>query len=199
MNRLKTSWIIIVNVVLMTAIMAFVALYSNSERKEKYQHQVEHFVNSTVAMEQVTGNYLEGEQGICDNWAHYINSQDLTLEEAAAYVGATHAQATTSAHLIDAETMKGYSTRPRPNNRDDYSVSYARIDLFGDGSWIADHDTAINISRTYTNPINGEQSLAFCNRITVRDAETCCASFPLPTWPKSGFSRRKNMRMKSFP
>ena len=172
MNRLKTSWIIIVNVVLMTAIMAFVALYSNSERNEKYQHQVEHFVNATVAMEQVTGNYLEGEQGICDNWAHYINSQDLTLEEAAAYVGATHAQATTSAHLIDAETLEGYSTLPRPNNRDDYSVSYARIDLFGDGSWIADHDTAINISRTYTNPINGEQSLAFCNRITVRDAET---------------------------
>ena len=172
MNRLKTSWIIIVNVVLMTAIMAFVALYSNSERNEKYQHQVEHFVNTTVAMEQVTGNYLEGEQGICDNWAHYINSQDLTLEEAAAYVGATHPQATTSAHLIDAETLEGYSTRPRPNNRDDYSVSYARIDLFGDGSWIADHDTAINISRTYTNPINGEQSLAFCNRITVRDAET---------------------------
>jgi signal transduction histidine kinase/DNA-binding response OmpR family regulator len=156
----------------MTAIMAFVALYSNAERNEKYQHQVEQFVNTTVAMEQVTGNYLEGEQGICDNWAHYINSQDLTLEEAAAYVGATHPQATTSAHLIDAETLEGYSTRPRPNNRDDYSVSYARIDLFGDGSWIADHDTAINISRTYTNPINGEQSLAFCNRITVRDAET---------------------------
>ena len=56
MNRLKTSWIIIVNVVLMTAIMAFVALYSNSERNEKYQHQVEHFVNTTVAMEQETGN-----------------------------------------------------------------------------------------------------------------------------------------------
>ena len=172
MNRLKASWIIIANVVLMAAITVFVALYSNYEKKENYEHQVEHFVNTTVAMERVTGNYLEGEQGICDNWAQYINSRDLTLEEAAAYVRATHAQAATSAHLIDAETLEGYSTRPRLNTGDDYAVSYARIELLGDGSWIADTGEAVNIARTYTNPINGEQSLAFCNRITVRDAET---------------------------
>ena len=172
MSRLKRSWIVIANVALMAAILAFVALYSNHERKENYEHRVEHFVNTAVAMERVTGNYLEGEQGICDNWAQYINSRDLTLEEAATYVRATHVQATTSAHLIDAETLKGYSTRPRLNTTDEYDVSYQRMELLGDGAWIADVGTAVNITRTYTNPINGEQSLAFCNRITVRDAET---------------------------
>ena len=172
MSRLKTSWIVMANVALMCAILAFVALYSSYERKESYQSQVEHFVNTTITMERVTGNYLEGEQGICDNWAQYINTQDLTLEEAAAYIRATHARATTSAHLIDAETLTGYSTRPRPNTEDDYDVSYARMELIGDGAWIADLGEAINISRTYTNPMNGEQSLAFCNRLSVRDAET---------------------------
>ena len=172
MSRLKKSWIVLANVALVAAILAFVALYSNHERKENYEHQVEHFVNTTVAMERVTENYLQGEQGICDNWAQYINSRDLTLEEAAAYVRATHAQAATSAHLIDAETLEGFSTRPKVNTADDYGVSYQRMDLIGDGSWISDLGTAINISRTYTNPVNGEQSLAFCNRITVRDAES---------------------------
>ena len=172
MSRLKTSWIVMANVALMCAILAFVALYSSYERKESYQSQVEHFVNTTITMERVTGNYLEGEQGICDNWAQYINTQDLTLEEAAGYIRATHARATTSAHLIDAETLTGYSTRPRPNTEDDYDVSYARMELIGDGAWIADLGEAINISRTYTNPMNGEQSLAFCNRLSVRDAET---------------------------
>ena len=172
MNRLKTSWIIMANAALMIAILAFVVLYSNYERKENYRNQVEHFVNRTIAMERVTGNYLEGEQGICDNWAQYINSKDLTLEEAAAYVRATHAKATTSAHLIDMETLTGYSTQPRPNTTDEFDVSYSRMELFGDGAWIADLGTAINITRTYTNPLSGEQSLAFCNRITVRDAET---------------------------
>ena len=172
MNRLKTSWIVMANVALVAAILAFVVLYSNHERKKNYEHQVEHFVNTTVAMERVTGNYLAGEQSICNNWAQYINNRDLTLEEAAAYVRATHAQSTISAHLIDAETLKGYSTRPKPNSEDQYDVSYERIGLLGDGAWISDIGTAINISRTYTNPMNGEQCLAFCNRITVRDAET---------------------------
>ena len=172
MKRMKTSWIVMANIVLMAAILAFVALYSGREREENHRYQVEHFVNTTVAMERVTGNYLEGEQGICDNWAEYINSQDLTLEEAAAYVRATHARTSTSAHLIDAETLTGYSTRPRPNTEDQYEVSYRRMELLGDGSWIADLGEAINITRTYTNPMNGDKSLAFCNRITVRDAET---------------------------
>ena len=172
MKHLKTSWIVMANIALMGAILAFVALYSSYERKENYRHQVEHFVNTTIAMERVTGNYLEGEQGICDNWAQYINSQDLTLKEAAAYVRATQADNATSAHLVDKETLTGYSTRPRPNTTDDYDVSYERMELLGDGSWIADLGTAINITRTYTNPLTGEQSLAFCNRITVRDEET---------------------------
>ena len=84
MRRLKTSWIVIANIALMSAILVFVALYSNLERRGNYRSRVDYFVNTTVAMEQVTGNYLEGEQGICDNWAQYIDSRDLTLEEAAA-------------------------------------------------------------------------------------------------------------------
>ena len=48
MSRLKTSWIVMANVALMCAILAFVALYSSYERKESYQSQVEHFVNNLV-------------------------------------------------------------------------------------------------------------------------------------------------------
>ena len=172
MNRLKRSWIVMANIALMIAMLVFIVLYSNYQKRENFRYQVEHFVNSTIAMERVTGNYLEGEQGICDNWAQYINSREMTLEEAAEYVRATHVNPTISAHLIDTETLDGLSTRPKLNTADDYAVSYKRLELLGDGSWIADLGTAINVSRTYTNPLNGEQSLAFCNRITVRDAES---------------------------
>ena len=82
MSRLKTSWIVLANITLMGAILVFVAFYSSFERKDHYSAQVEHFVNASVALERVTGNYLEGEQGICDNWTKYINSQEMTLEEA---------------------------------------------------------------------------------------------------------------------
>ena len=51
MSRLKISWIVIANIALMGAILAFVALYSSYERKENYRNQVEHFVNATIAMD----------------------------------------------------------------------------------------------------------------------------------------------------
>ena len=34
-------------------------------------------------MEQVTENYLEGEQRVCDVWARYITNNNMTMEEAA--------------------------------------------------------------------------------------------------------------------
>ena len=37
MRRLKTSWIVIANVALMSAILVFVALYSSYERKGNYR------------------------------------------------------------------------------------------------------------------------------------------------------------------
>ena len=99
MSRLKRSWIVMANIALMVAMVVFVVFYSGYEKSENYRNQVDHFVNATIAMERVTGNYLEGEQGICDNWAQYINSGDLTLEEAAAYVRATHARTAASASM----------------------------------------------------------------------------------------------------
>ncbi len=99
MSRLKKSWIVLANVAIVTAILIFVVLYSNHERKENYENRVEHFVNTTIAMERVTENYLEGEQEICNNWAQYINCGDMTLEEAAAYVRATHLQTASGADI----------------------------------------------------------------------------------------------------
>ena len=64
-------------------------------------------------MEQVTENYLEGEQRICDVWSQYINSRNMTLEEATGYIRASHVLSNTSAHLIMLDTLTGLSTRPK--------------------------------------------------------------------------------------
>ncbi len=39
-------------------------------------------------------------------------------------------------------------------------------------SWIGGIGGSVNISRAYTNPINGEQSLAFCNFVTLHNEQT---------------------------
>ena len=168
---MKKILIIIVNIIIMTAILIFVVLYSRFENRNSYQRQIEHFENSTVTMERVTENYLEGEQRICDVWARYINNNSMTVEEATDYIRASHVLSNTSAHLIALDTLTGLSTRPKQGTADDYAVSYSRVALFDDTEWIDEIGESINITRAYTNPMNGEQSLAFCNKVSLYDPE----------------------------
>ncbi|MBR3508163.1 MAG: response regulator [Lachnospiraceae bacterium] len=168
---MKKTFIIIVNVGIMAAILIFVIFYSRYENRESYRRQVEHFENTMVTMEHLTENYLEGEQWICDVWSQYINSKNMTMEEATAYIRSSHVLENASAHLISLDSITGLSTRPRLGTTDDYAVSYARLELLSDPEWIKEIGKSINISRAYTNPMNGEQSLAFCNNITLYDPE----------------------------
>ena len=164
--------VVFINVIIISAMLIFVVLYSGSENKESFQNRIDQFENTTVTLEQVTENYLEGEQRICDVWARYINNKNLTIDEAADYIRASHVLANTSAHIIFLDTLTGLSTRPKLGTSDDYTVSYERMSLLENSDWINEIGKSINISRTYTNPINGEQSLAFCNRIMLNDTKS---------------------------
>ncbi len=164
---MKRMGIIIINVLIMVAILLFVVVYTIFENRTNLQRQTEHFVNTTAAMERVTENYLEGEQRVCDVWARYINSREMSMEEAADYIRISHVLPNASAHLVYLDSKKGVSTRPHPGTGD-YEVSYKNMDFLNDTAWISDIGDSINISRAYTNPMNGEQSLAFCNRIALR-------------------------------
>ena len=168
---MKKTLIVIVNAAIMAAILFFVVIYSRYESNEAYQRQIDYFENTTVTMEHVTENYLEGEQRICDVWAHYINNQVMTMEEAVDYIRNSHVLANTSAHLISLDTHTGLSTRPKLGTTEDYDVSYQQVGLLDDVAWIDEIGESINITRAYTNPINGEQSLAFCNKVTLLDPE----------------------------
>ncbi len=166
---MKKIWVIIVNVLIMVGILAFVFVYSDSEYRATAKRQVEHFETMTVTMGHVTENYLEGEQRICDVWSHYINDENLTMEEAADFIRISHVLKSASAHLIYVDTLTGLSTRPKSGTQDNYHVSYAHLNLLNDTSWIHEVGTYINISRSYTNPMNGTQSIAFCNFINLND------------------------------
>ena len=170
-QNMKNSIIIIINVIIMAAILTFVVLYSGYENQSSYHRQIEHFENTTVTMEQVTENYLEGEQRVCDVWAQYINNNAMTMEEAAAYIRESHVLENTSAHLIALDTLTGISTRPKLGTVDDFNVSYEKLNILSNVDWIDEIGCSTNITRAYTNPMNGEQSLAFCNKIDIYDAE----------------------------
>lgn len=165
---MKKIWVVIVNIIIMLSMVTFVVIYSNVEVNENTQRQIEHFTNTTVAMKHVTENYLEGEQRVCDVWAHYINSEELTIDDAASFIRISHVLPNASAHVVFKDTLTGLSTRARSTDTSNYNVSYAAFDFLNELSWIHEIGTSINVSRAYTNPVNGEQSIAFCNFVKVK-------------------------------
>jgi len=171
---MKRIWVVIVNVLIMVAMLTFVAIYSNVEIETNKRLQIEHFENTTVTMEHVTENYLQGEQRICDVWAHYINSEDMTIEEAASFIRVSHVLKNASAHIVYEDTLIGLSTRPKNGTTDDYNVSYDKMDFLIDHSWINEEIGSgfTNVTRSYTNPIDGNRSIAFCNYINIKDPGT---------------------------
>ena len=165
----KRIWVLIVNILIILSMITFVVVYSTLESKDNTKRQIEHFESTTVTMEHVTENYLEGEQRICDVWAHYINKENLSIEQAAEFIQYSHVLQSASAHLVYEDSRQGLSTRSKDDPSVTCPVSYSAMDFLNDVSWIHEIGTSINISRAYTNPVNGEQSIAFCNKITLVD------------------------------
>lgn len=93
------------------------------------------------------------------------------MEEAAEFIRSSHVLANTSAHLVYSDSLTGLSSRPG-HGSDDYEVSYERVNILGNMSFDDGIGSSIRITRAYTNPMNGEQSLAFCNAITLYDPES---------------------------
>ncbi|MBR6029425.1 MAG: response regulator [Clostridia bacterium] len=172
---MKRNAIILCNVIIMAVILVFVFLYVHQQNQDYVRVQMDSFENMANAMEQVTANYLQGEQRICDVWAHYIESAHMTMDEAVAFVRVSHVHAETSAHFIyvDDGSMEGLSTRSSFTREGDYAVSYAELrDLFPDFDAISEVGKGFNITRAYTNPMTGRQAIAFYNKIHLHDPDT---------------------------
>ncbi len=132
----------------------------------------------TTTTEQIIANYLEDEQHLCDIWANYINRSaetgtPMTVEEAISYIRKAKISPEISGHLIyiDDGSMSGISTTASATDPSDYSVNYSHISIF-DNLEISNVDGVVNLTRAYTNPLNGVQSIAFLNNVKVMDDET---------------------------
>ena len=170
---MKRIWVSLVNILIMASILTFVVIYSTVENKRITSQQITHFEDTTLTMEHVTENYLEGEQRICDVWAHYINDKNMTMEEAQSFIQVSHVLDTASAHLVYCDTLEGLSTRHRPDSETDYNVDYSQLGILDDLSWInTEVGATINVSHSYTNPIDSIQVIAFCNFIKLNKEGT---------------------------
>ena len=174
---MKKTVIILGNILIVLAIIAFVITYAGSLQRQNLSSRTEAFENMTVAMERVTAIYMNGEQRVCDSWANYISTNPMSMHEAAAYVRSAVTSEDIMGHILytDGEqALKGLSTVPRTKAKtgaDPFEVSYGSIFENGFGDYFRSSNT-VNVTKSFTNPINGRQSVAFCHFIPLRETPT---------------------------
>ena len=168
---MKKNLMILGNALIVVVIIGLTLLFVSNEHKRIYSAETEAFENMTLAMENVTTNYLLGEQQVCRSWANYINANDMTAEEAIDFVRKSITSPEITAHILfaDGQELTGLSSSSRPSRPDDYTVTYGNISAFGMGvDELMHQDDMVNVTRAYTNPVNAIQSIAFCCPITIK-------------------------------
>ena len=165
---MKKTLIIIANFLIVIFTLFFVSLYVKNQSSFMQGYNTENFMNMSIGMEQVTTNYLEGEQRLCDSWAACINSRKMNIAEAMDYLNVAQRLPYISAHIIKVDSLTGFSNRPKINDPKDYTVSYKEIDIFSSLNELLGQQNQVRVTRSYTNPINGVQSIAFCDLLELR-------------------------------
>ncbi|MCR4634695.1 MAG: response regulator [Butyrivibrio sp.] len=176
---MKKTLIIVIDLVIMTLILFFIVQYANAKMRESNESVIEAFEKMTITAEQIITNYLEDEQHLCDVWANYINRSaeagtPMTAEETISFIRKAKISPIIYGHLIftDEESRSGISTHPGSKDPDDYSVSYRNIKIFDNMDKTVRQDGAVSLTRAYTNPQNGVQSIAFMNPVTIKNEDT---------------------------
>ena len=169
---MKRTLIIIANFLIVLFTIFFVLRYVRNQSAYMQAYNTENFMNMSIGMEQVTTNYLEGEQRLCDSWAACINSRKMNMTEAMDYLNVAQRIPNISAHIINLDTFSGYSNRPKIDAPQDYNVSYKEIDIFSSLNELLGQQDQVRVTRSYTNPMNGIQSIAFCDLLELRDDDS---------------------------
>ena len=165
---MKKTLIIIANFLIVIFTIFFVGLDARNQKTSMEKYNTENFMPMSIGMEQVTTNYLEGEQRLCDSWAACINRRRMDMSEAMSYLDVAQRIQNISAHIIRLDTFTGFSNKPKIDNPNDFTVSYREIDIFSSLNKLLGQQDQVRVTRSYTNPMNGVQSIAFCDLLNLR-------------------------------
>ena len=102
--------LILCNLLLMTAAVAFIICYTTEIRQEREKTERETFCTTVETMKQILQGYLVTERTAAENWAAYIEHENMTMDEALAYINAANTKEDRRAHIVDMDTFEAYSS-----------------------------------------------------------------------------------------
>ncbi len=176
---MRRAVVIVPNLLIIGLILVFIVRYANLKVEESNRAVIEEYEKTTVTVTQIITNYLEDEQHLCDIWSNYVNSSaetgnPMTADEIISYIRKAKISPEISGHLIfmDTPNLSGISTAENPSKPGDYFVSYKNVSIFDNLDDVSGVNGVVNLTRAYTNPLNGIQSIAFMHYVQVLDSET---------------------------
>ena len=108
--RVLKLFVIPYNLILIAAILFVLFAYSDKIDTKQRSTALKSFCTTVESMKQISLNYLETERGYVSDWAEYIESQQMNIEEAVDYMQMANSHKDRYAHLVDMDTYEAYST-----------------------------------------------------------------------------------------
>lgn len=109
-GRITRTVLLLCNIILIAVAIAAAVLYSNVVNIQKNAMRIDAFTTTVESMKQVSENYFNTEQGYVNDWKAYIESQQMTEDEALDYLRTANSQPDRTAHIVDMQDLTARST-----------------------------------------------------------------------------------------
>lgn len=170
----KGIMIISVNILMLVMGILLALIYSAHLTDERTELTRDAFKSTVEAMVQVSMGQLSMQQEHVDNWSDYINSCDMTMDEAMEFLRGMCTGDEVQAQILEPETFTGFSTRESVTNPGNYAVSYQYYNGNLTDSFLklieeGESEESFYVSGAFSNAIDGMPVVAFGRRVTLRN------------------------------
>ena len=122
--------LILCNALLVLSVVAFVLYYTARVRTNQDRMVLGSFCDTVDTMKQISTRYLDSERSVVQDWAAYIEHENMDIDEVLAYLRVSNTSQERYAHLVDMDTFESRSSYLRSDG--DIVSIYQR---FTDPNW----------------------------------------------------------------
>lgn len=123
-HRMEKLLLVVCNAVLLLAVLFFAVEYSSRVRLNQEKTARDTFCSTIETMKQLSIRYLDSEKHYVNDWVAYIEAQDMTEDEALAYLHMANSRSDRYAHIVDMDTYTARSADYQDADGDDSISAY---------------------------------------------------------------------------
>jgi signal transduction histidine kinase/CheY-like chemotaxis protein len=163
---MKRFRIILINVIIVVVVIFTVVFYVFFQQRNIRSGAAASFQTTTQTMENVVSSDLQMAQSLCDLRANYLNSYEMTMEDAIDFVGAARSH-DTAFHIVRLDTLEGLATGVTRDDAAIYPISYVGTGIIEELD--LESDSEIHLTKKYVDSLSGNEVVSFCDKVQVLD------------------------------